>query len=70
MIEIVLSPKYQIVIPKVIREQIPLRSGQKVEMVLKDGIINLIPSRPLEELRGFIKKKIRVKDIREHKDRV
>ncbi len=49
------SPKYQIVIPKAIRQAIPLRRGQKVHLIAKGGIITIVPDRPLSSLRGFVK---------------
>ena len=49
------SPKYQIVIPKAIREAIGLRPGQKFRVIAYDGRIELIPNREITELRGFLK---------------
>lgn len=50
-----ISSKYQVVIPKAVRERAGIRSGQSVEVLLKDGIICLVPDRPLEELRGLLR---------------
>lgn len=50
-----ISPKYQVVIPKEIRESLKLRPGQKVQIVLLDNRIELIPLRPLKEMQGFLK---------------
>jgi AbrB family looped-hinge helix DNA binding protein len=52
---VTLSPKYQVVIPREIREQLELAPGQKIQAVLYDGRIELIPVRPAKELRGFLK---------------
>lgn len=52
---VTLSPKYQIVIPKAIRQAMRLRPGQKMQIVEYDGRIELIPERDIEELRGFLK---------------
>lgn len=49
------SSKYQVVIPKEIRAEVGLRTGQTVEVIAKDGIIVLVPDRPVSELRGFLK---------------
>ena len=49
------SPKYQIVIPKAIREAIGLRPGQKFRVIAYDGRIELIPDREIEELRGLLR---------------
>ena len=52
---ITISPKYQIVIPKKIRESLHLRPGQKMQAVEYKGRIELIPERDFKELRGFVK---------------
>ena len=50
-----LSPKFQVVIPKAIRERMGLRAGQKMQALLYDDRIELIPLRKAKELRGFLK---------------
>ncbi len=50
-----ISPKFQVVIPKEIRESLGLKSGQKVEILRYEDRIELIPIRPLRQLRGFLK---------------
>ena len=52
---VTVSPKYQVVIPKNIREALKLRPGQKMRMIEYDGRIELIPDRDISELRGFLK---------------
>ena len=54
MPQVTLSSKYQLVIPKEIRRQLHLKGGQKIQMVVKDGIISLVPDYPLEKLRGYL----------------
>lgn len=51
---VTLSPKYQVVIPKEIREQLKLSPGQKIEAIAYADRIELIPVRPIKELRGFL----------------
>jgi AbrB family looped-hinge helix DNA binding protein len=63
-----ISPKYQVVIPKEIREKLNLRSGQKMTVVFKGGIIHLIPEKPPEYFRGFLKG-MDTKDIRDKRNR-
>jgi AbrB family looped-hinge helix DNA binding protein len=63
------SPKYQVVIPKAVREGMDLRVGQELQIVSKGGVITLVPERPLSSLRGFAKG-IRTDNLREKKDRV
>jgi AbrB family looped-hinge helix DNA binding protein len=52
---VVVSPKFQVVIPKNIREALKLQPGQKMRVIEYDGRIELIPDRDIAELRGFIK---------------
>ena len=52
---VTVSPKYQVVIPKNIREALKLRPGQKMRVIEYDGRIELIPDRDISELRGFLK---------------
>jgi AbrB family looped-hinge helix DNA binding protein len=52
---VTVSPKYQIVIPKAVREKYSLRPGDKVEVIELDGRIELVPIRPVKALKGFIK---------------
>jgi AbrB family looped-hinge helix DNA binding protein len=52
---VTVSPKYQVVIPKAVREALQLRPGQKMQVVEYDGRIELIPERDIKELRGFLK---------------
>lgn len=65
---VTISPKFQVVIPKEIRNSMHLRSGQKVEILRYDNRIELIPLRPLNRMRGFLKG-IKT-DIRREPDRV
>lgn len=55
MQSVTLSPKYQIVIPRPVRDNLDLHPGQKIQVVEYDGRIELIPERDIEELRGFVK---------------
>lgn len=50
---VTVSPKYQVVIPKEVRSKLRLAPGQKLNVLLIDGRIELIPVRPIQELRGF-----------------
>jgi AbrB family looped-hinge helix DNA binding protein len=52
---VTVSPKYQIVIPKTVRETLNLHPGQKMQVVEYAGRIELIPERDIKELRGFLK---------------
>jgi AbrB family looped-hinge helix DNA binding protein len=50
---VTVSPKYQVVIPKEVREQMGIKPGQKMAVLVYQGRIQLVPIGPLEELRGF-----------------
>jgi AbrB family looped-hinge helix DNA binding protein len=52
---VTVSPKYQVVIPKAIRQALHLRPGQKMQVVGYEGRIEFIPERDITELRGFLK---------------
>jgi AbrB family looped-hinge helix DNA binding protein len=69
MTEASLSSKYQLVIPKEVRKETGLKSGEKLIFLVKDGIINLIPQKLLKKMRGFIKG-VKVADYREDQDRL
>lgn len=63
-----ISPKYQIVIPKDVREKLHLKSGQKMTVVTKGGVVYLIPEKPVESFKGFLRG-MDTKGLREDKDR-
>jgi AbrB family looped-hinge helix DNA binding protein len=52
---VIVSPKFQVVIPRKVRESLNLRPGQKMQVIEYDGRIELIPDRDISELRGFLK---------------
>jgi AbrB family looped-hinge helix DNA binding protein len=53
MASAVISPKYQIVIPKEIRERAGLHVGQRVQVIARGGTITLVPDQPITSLRGI-----------------
>ncbi len=55
MAAVTISPKYQVVIPKEIRQKLGLSPGQKVEAIMYDNRIELIPVRSMKEMRGYLK---------------
>ena len=65
---VTVSPKFQVVIPRTVRDSMHLQPGQKMQIVEYDGRIELVPERDITELRGFLKG-INTKFKRE-KDRV
>lgn len=50
-----ISPKYQVVIPKRIRESLHLKPGQKMQVIEYGNRIEMIPIKSIEEMRGFLK---------------
>jgi AbrB family looped-hinge helix DNA binding protein len=63
-----ISSKFQVVIPKPVREHLNLRPNQKVTIVEKDGMLIMIPQQPLQALRG-IAAGASIAAYREKKDR-
>ena len=52
---VTISPKYQVVIPKSIRARLNLRAGQKVQAIVYQDRIELVPVKPVRQLKGFLK---------------
>jgi AbrB family looped-hinge helix DNA binding protein len=55
MSTVTISPKYQVVIPKEIRQKLKLSPGQKVQTIVYDDRIELIPVIPIKKMKGFLK---------------
>lgn len=55
MAQTVVSSKFQIVIPKEVRMKLDLEKGQILQVVARNGVITLVPDRPLRDLRGYLK---------------
>ncbi len=55
MTTVTVSPKFQVVIPKELREKLKLKPGQKLFIYEQDGILRLGVPRPITELRGIAK---------------
>ena len=55
MTTITISPKFQVVIPSEIRKRLKLEPGQRVQAVEYENRIELIPVRPMTEMRGFLR---------------
>lgn len=52
---VTVSPKYQVVIPLEVRKELGLRPGEKLRVIRYRDRVELIPVRPIESLRGFLK---------------
>lgn len=67
--EVVISPKYQIVIPKGLRNKLGLRKGEKMHIRVKADSLILVPDKPIESFRGVLKG-TRLDDVREEGERL
>lgn len=63
-----LSSKFQVVIPQDVREKLDLKPGQEIVVIEKNGIVHLIPRRPIKEMRGFVEG-IDTQNIRDEEER-
>ena len=52
---VIVSSKYQIVIPQDVRKRVGLKQRQKVVVIEKEGVIHLIPQKSIRAMRGFLK---------------
>jgi len=55
MPSVTVSPKFQVVIPKEVRESMGIVSGQKIQMLTYRNRIELIPIKPMKKLKGLLK---------------
>ncbi len=55
MTAVTVSPKFQVVIPKEVRESMGIVSGQKVQVLTYRNRIELIPIKPIKKMKGFLK---------------
>ena len=55
MATVTISPKYQVVIPRAVRESLGLKPGQKVQIVQYGERVEMIPLKTAKHTRGFIK---------------
>jgi len=66
---VTVSSKYQVVIPREVREQLHIKPGLKLQVIVYDDRIVLIPIRSIREARGSLKG-INTEVLREDEDRV
>lgn len=55
MESVCISPKYQVVIPKSVRNLLKLLPGQKVQVLAYDNRVEMIPEQSITAMRGFLK---------------
>jgi len=63
------SPKYQVVIPKNVREQLKIKPGVELLVYVLDGTIRLSPPRSIKDLRGIAKGMRWKNEDRDHSER-
>ncbi len=63
------SPKFQVVIPKALREELKIEPGQELLMYSLDGSLRLVPRRSIKELRGLAKGLKWKDEYRDHTER-
>ena len=54
MEQVKISPKFEVVIPKAVRDSLRLRVGQHLQVVACGDRIELVPVREIGEMRGFL----------------
>lgn len=63
------SPKFQVVIPKKVREELALRPGQELIVYVLGGSIHFSKPRSIKDLRGIAKGMKWKDDYRDRNDR-
>jgi len=69
MAKVKLSSKFQVVIPLEVRKKLDLKPGEEIVMIEKSGVIQLVPQKPIKQMRGFVKGGD-TQNIREEEDRI
>lgn len=52
---VTISPKFQIVIPKEIREALHLAPGEKLQVFRYQNRLEFVPIKDIKKMRGFLK---------------
>jgi AbrB family looped-hinge helix DNA binding protein len=51
---VTVSKKYQVVIPKIVREEARIKPGDKMSVIVKHGIIHYVPISPIGSTKGMV----------------
>jgi AbrB family looped-hinge helix DNA binding protein len=54
MESVTISPKFQIVIPRKVRDSLKLKPGLKIQVLVYGNRIELIPLKKISDMRGFL----------------
>lgn len=52
---VTVSPKYQVVIPRAIRQMLGIKAGHKIQVIQYRDRIELIPFKPAKSMRSFLR---------------
>lgn len=52
---VTISEKYQMVIPRAVREKLGIKPGQKVRLIVYGNVLEVVPVRNIKEARGFLR---------------
>jgi AbrB family looped-hinge helix DNA binding protein len=52
---VTVSPKYQVVIPREVRETLSIKPGEKMQVIRYGNRIELVPVKKIKTMRGFLK---------------
>ena len=55
MTTVTVSKKYQVVLPKAVRESLQIKPGQKLDVIVYDGRAEFVPVRDVRAARGFLR---------------
>ena len=55
MLTVIISPKYQVVIPKEIRDALHLQPGEKLQVFRYQNRLEFVPTKDVKKMRGFLK---------------
>jgi AbrB family looped-hinge helix DNA binding protein len=66
---VTVSSKFQVVIPEEVRAKLKLQPGQRVVVIEKDGVVHMVPLKPVKEMRG-IAKGVTAQNLREEHERL
>ena len=52
---VTVSPKFQVVIPREVRDELGIEVGQKIQVIAIENRVEMIPVRSARSMRGFLK---------------